>query len=542
MRIDWREWLRPVSMRVLSPEGKPSRGELILFAGIVVTAIIFRFVTLTKDAFWIDEGLTWAIVDLPFSYLWTVPFDAHPPLYYTIQKAWLIFGDSEFAMRSLSALLGLALPAVMFPFIRKHLGVRSAALVACLVLLSYTLIVHSSTIRSYALLLIFGTAAAIQIIELTSLSDLSLKSREVRNRSLLYILYQTAALYTHLIAIVHAAALGASIVLVSFLIHRRLTPTLKVLGAVAAINAIVVALWAPWPLFMMASADDFGWLHQASIIGAIKTFSETVGPNGFGKFGEAPILLLLATGLIFSIRRAPPPILVFIIANLVAIPAAVYVTGFIKPVFMERTILQAILGGSVALVVLLRCLPSNTLRQGLTAGLLMIYGASCVTYVTRSGQLKYQGDKLQLVENFRNVAAQISKTGNSEAILICREDQEIPALYYYMRNYPEKTWLLIKDDQTYTIDPEHWINFKKVPVSQRTLDLIAKPVPATAVESRFDRLDLVISRGCLYTWQSQEPMVQSMGYEFSGESHFAWVTDRVYLLHNTPRKLTPSQK
>lgn len=162
-------------MRVLSPEGKPSRGELILFAGIVVTAIIFRFITLTKDAFWIDEGLTWAIVDLPFSYLWTVPFDAHPPLYYTIQKAWMIFGDSEFAMRSLSALLGLALPAVMFPFIRKHLGLRSAALVACLVLLSYTLIVHSSTIRSYALLLIFGTTAAIQIIELTSLSDLSLK-------------------------------------------------------------------------------------------------------------------------------------------------------------------------------------------------------------------------------------------------------------------------------------------------------------------------------------------------------------------------------
>lgn len=526
MNAGWRGWLRPKSAGTLAPEGAPSRLMIAAFAIIMLMSLVLRFATLTRDSFWIDEGLTWAIVQLPFSYLWTVPFDAHPPLYYSLQKAWLVFGDSEFAMRSLPALLGLILPVIVFRFIRRHLGVRSAALVTILLLLSYTLTAHSSTIRSYALLLVLEAQAMIELIEASALAEGKLTARPFVHSALLYILLETAALYTHLVAIVHAAALGGSIVLVYFIVNKRLAPTLRILAVVAALNAIVVVLWSPWPLFMLDSSEDFSWLSQAGVFAAIKTFSQTVGPNGFGKFGEGPALLMMAAGVLFAIRRAPTSILIFIVANLIAIPAAVYVTGLIKPIYMERTILQATLGGFTAIAVLISCVTDPKVRAGLATAIVGLYAGSGIVYLTRSDQKKFHGD--QLIENFRGAATLISGTGDRDAILMCREDQEIPTLYYYMRQYSAKTWLLLKDGHSYTVDAEHWINFKKIPTGKRTLDLIATPIPEADIARSFDTLQLVNSRGCLYSWQDQEPQIESMGYNFSGESQFAWVTVRTY--------------
>ena len=80
------------------------RTEHLLLA-ILITAAVLRLLFLADHSYWVDE--LWSIKFASLNLLELVSeiaaIDVHPPLYYALLHFWMqTFGDSEFAVRSLS--------------------------------------------------------------------------------------------------------------------------------------------------------------------------------------------------------------------------------------------------------------------------------------------------------------------------------------------------------------------------------------------------------------------------------------------------------
>ena len=82
------------------------------FSAILALAAFLRFYLLDGQSFWNDEGNSARIAERSLQLITEgAAGDIHPPLYYYLLHFWRsVFGSSEFALRSLSAALGVLLP------------------------------------------------------------------------------------------------------------------------------------------------------------------------------------------------------------------------------------------------------------------------------------------------------------------------------------------------------------------------------------------------------------------------------------------------
>lgn len=92
-------------------------GSLICLVIALAVGAGVRFYALGAKDLWLDEALSWRLQEMPLSMLIErtgEPSTANPPLFFLLLHFWTRWlGDSEWAMRSLSALAGtLTIPAV----------------------------------------------------------------------------------------------------------------------------------------------------------------------------------------------------------------------------------------------------------------------------------------------------------------------------------------------------------------------------------------------------------------------------------------------
>jgi mannosyltransferase len=123
-------------MKALTPAAslRHSPWLTVLLVAILLLALGLRFYRLGAQSLWNDEGTSVAVAGRD---LGTIAQDAandiHPPLYYWLLSGWLrTFGSSEAAVRSLSALLGVALVALIYAVGRWTAGRWAGALAALL--------------------------------------------------------------------------------------------------------------------------------------------------------------------------------------------------------------------------------------------------------------------------------------------------------------------------------------------------------------------------------------------------------------------------
>lgn len=141
-RKEWRVWL--------------------LLSFIIFLGAGLRLYRIGWSSLWIDEGYSAWAAQHSFYYLWKVLpiFEFNPPFYYIALKCWSsIFGDSEAALRSLSALAGTATIPVLFFMGRvvwngitgTYVGLFAAGLFA----LFPMHVQYGQEARTYALLALF---------------------------------------------------------------------------------------------------------------------------------------------------------------------------------------------------------------------------------------------------------------------------------------------------------------------------------------------------------------------------------------------------
>ena len=162
-----------------------------LLAIIVAVAAYLRLNNLGGDALWRDEATSWAQArGNVFQIIAATVQDNYPPLHNLLLAATMrALGDSEWALRLPSSVLGVLNVAALY-WLGRLAATRAAALIAAALLaLSPFAIFHSQEVRMYALLALAAT--------LLGGCGLWLTQRPAWPRALLASLAGAALLYSH---------------------------------------------------------------------------------------------------------------------------------------------------------------------------------------------------------------------------------------------------------------------------------------------------------------------------------------------------------
>ncbi len=151
----------PVERRS-NPTGIPT--DLWVLAGLIALAAVLRFATLTHQSYWFDEAQ--AVHEMHRSFfgmlsLWSSN-EPNPPLYFVLLWPWAkLFGTGEAGLRSLSAVLGVAVVPIVWLCGRELVSSRAGLVAAALAAVNPFLIWYSQEAREYMLLTLLCGASVL---------------------------------------------------------------------------------------------------------------------------------------------------------------------------------------------------------------------------------------------------------------------------------------------------------------------------------------------------------------------------------------------
>jgi len=132
----------------------------------MIVAAALRLFRLGHQSLWVDEAFSWHNAGVaapwgPARYL----ADVHGPLYGVILHLWTrLAGDSEWALRLPSAVLGVALVAAIARLSARWLGEETAAPAAWLAAGSPFLVWYGQEVRAYTLLMLCACLASLALL------------------------------------------------------------------------------------------------------------------------------------------------------------------------------------------------------------------------------------------------------------------------------------------------------------------------------------------------------------------------------------------
>ena len=234
---------------------------------------------------WLDEALSVNIAALPVGEaVQALRHDGHPLLYYGLLGTWMdVFGDSDAAVRSLSAVASLGAAAAVWAATRLRFGPVAARYGAVLALTSPFGVRYGSEARMYALALLLAAVG-------WWLTETALQERRPWRLAALAAT-TAAALHTHYWMIWLVAAAGGTLAagwLARPERRRALTPVLAAL-------AVGGATFVPWAPVLAEQAAHTGtpwatWARPAEVV------IETVQALGGGRRFEPMLLGVVLIG------------------------------------------------------------------------------------------------------------------------------------------------------------------------------------------------------------------------------------------------------
>ena len=135
----------------------------LLVGGEMLVAAVLCFIALGRRSFWLDESVsvTAARLNWPAFVHWIHTGEGNMSLYHLVLFGWVrLFGSSEIAARSLSAIAGIASVGVLY-LLAKHLaGVRVALWASLLLAVNPLFVRYAQEARGYSLCLLLVTLAS----------------------------------------------------------------------------------------------------------------------------------------------------------------------------------------------------------------------------------------------------------------------------------------------------------------------------------------------------------------------------------------------
>ena len=264
---------RNCSQLLHPPSGLLPLAPCLLLLAILLLASFLRFYRLDAQSFWNDEGNSARIAERPLDLILEgAEGDIHPPGYYLLLHTWrALFGQSEFALRSLSVVAGLALVVLTYLLGRHLFGEATGLIAAFLGAISPFAIYYSQEARMYALLAALSAASTYLLLHLLSNlhSPTSILHSPFSNPhspfSILhspffltaYILTSAAGLYTQyafpFVLLAHNVTFG----LWWLVVARRSRLRWRAVALWAGVQVVIAVLYLPWLPIALKSVT--GW-------------------------------------------------------------------------------------------------------------------------------------------------------------------------------------------------------------------------------------------------------------------------------------------
>jgi mannosyltransferase len=208
---------------------------------LTIFGFLLRIYNLGFNSLWLDEASTNTFAVMSVSGIWqaTAGGEFNPPLFYWLEHFMLVFGNNEFTLRFVPALLGvLTIPLIYFAgkeFMDRNVGIIAAAAFA----FSPFLISYSQEARAYSMMLFFVAFAMVFYFR-------ALKTNDLKNWALFGIL-SAIAFWSHFYAFVIIASLILYAILMQITDIRKNIQNLKMI-AVSVMLFIVLC----FPLILLA--------------------------------------------------------------------------------------------------------------------------------------------------------------------------------------------------------------------------------------------------------------------------------------------------
>ncbi len=274
-------------MPAASRPGSAPATQYLLPLAIAVAAVL-RFWTLGDQSYWYDEWDTAYMTELSFGGMWDrMHVELSPPIYFVATWLWAKpFGDSEFALRSISALAGVATIPVLYLATKELVNRRAGLIVAWLAAVNPVLVWYSQEARSYSLMLL-----------LTALSFLFfIRAMRGDRRALLWwSVSSAAALATHYLA---GAVLVPQALLLFFRSPLARRDTVLGIGLVAAVGLALVPM-------INSQLGHSGWIDALPLRPRAEGVPQNFALGFYSPNSWLPLVPLvgLAAAVIYSIRN-----------------------------------------------------------------------------------------------------------------------------------------------------------------------------------------------------------------------------------------------
>jgi 4-amino-4-deoxy-L-arabinose transferase-like glycosyltransferase len=378
----------------------------------MVLAAVLRFATLDQQSLWYDEAVTAVRVvhaSLRSTLTAVVHIENTPPLYYLVAWGWTrVLGTGVLALRSLSAVAGVATVAVAW-MIGRELGTRRAAIVLAAIVASNPLFVwYSQEARSYELFVLLASAAF--------LFFLRARMAPTRRNLAAWAVCSALALLTHYFAVFLIVA-EAPLLLRGRTRDRR---TLAALGAVAATGIALI------PLIHAQGGRGTGWISNWPLGGRLEAIAKYYLLGESGAPLGSTILMLAALPILAALLLAPTlnereragaRLCAAVGGFAVLAPVALTLAGV--DYFTPRYLVAAYVPLSAALALLLA---AENKRSGVVLGMLICAGNLLVVAAVDTRPQLQRGD-------WRGVADAL-RVAPSERAVVIAVIGALPLQYY----------------------------------------------------------------------------------------------------------------
>lgn len=401
--------------------------QTLLVVGITLLASLFSFLNLGQKNIWIDEGISIAIAKMSWGDFWALlsGVEINMWFYFLLLKVWILFGDTEFAVRSLSALFAIASIPVLYAFTKRLFGDRAALITILYTSVNAYLIEYAQEARGYALVFFLVILSSYLFVRLTEdPPDKKMMSG--------YVIFTVLAVYTHIFAGLILLVQTSSIL---FLPADK-TRTRRVLFA----NLLIAVLLCPLAYFVLTiGGGQISWIPEPSISQFKELIMDLSGDAGRVRY--IPMILLIPclvtlahafttffkTGRSYGTWRY-----VFVISWLIVPISLSFAISFIKPMFLSRYLIVSLPG-----LMLLAGIGTSLIEDKYC---LVILSLLIIVLSIRSTVTQYYPKEKE--ENNKEATFYVvSHAQKGDGILFYRDGAMISFEYYMKRLNPPKELL-----------------------------------------------------------------------------------------------------
>jgi mannosyltransferase len=253
----------------------------VCIAGIVAVGVVLRFVQ--RSPLWLDEALSVNIAHLPLGDMFeALRHDGHPPFYYVLLHGWMeVFGEGDFAVRTLSGIFALAALPLAWVAGRRLAGQAGARWALVVVALSPYSVRYATETRMYSLVMLLVLAGYLL------LSDALIDPRPLRLGALTLI--SGLLLLSHYWSFYLLAATGLVLLARWWWRPQQRATTGRVILALAA-GGLLFLPWLPGFLYQSANTGT-PWGEPYRPTAIVLTTLDDLGGGTLTESGLAGVMM-----------------------------------------------------------------------------------------------------------------------------------------------------------------------------------------------------------------------------------------------------------